>query len=164
MSPAVRIASVGFGVAFGFLLAWGGLADPDVIQAMLLLEDAYVYLMLASAVAVGLAGTRLLVRRRARALFTGEEVACTTDRPERRHVAGSVLFGTGWAIACVCPGPAAVQVGQGVGWGLLTLAGMALGVRLHLLREERAARRPGRGDAAAGRAHGARPALASNPE
>jgi uncharacterized membrane protein YedE/YeeE len=160
VSPGVRVASVGFGVAFGFLLAWGGLADPDVIRDMLLLEDAYVYLMLASAVAVGLAGSRLLVRRRARAILTGDEVACTTDRPERRHVTGSVLFGVGWAIACTCPGPAAVQVGQGVGWGVLTLAGMVIGVRLHLLREERAA---GRRDTAR-RARGARPALASNPE
>lgn len=162
MSASVRAVSVGFGVAFGFLLAWGGLADPDVIREMLLLEDAYVYLMLASAVAVGLLGTRLLVRRRARALLTGDEVACTTDRPERRHVTGSVLFGTGWAIACVCPGPAAVQVGQGIGWGLLTLAGMVIGVRLFLLREERASTRSA--DAGAQRARGARPALASNPE
>jgi uncharacterized membrane protein YedE/YeeE len=156
MSASVRAASVGFGVAFGFLLAWGGLADPDVIRDMLLLEDSYVYLMLASAVAVGLVGTRLLVRRRARALITGDEVACTTDRPEWRHVTGSVLFGTGWAIACVCPGPAAVQLGQGIGWGVLTLAGMVIGVRLFFLREERAGAGP--------RTARAEPVLASNPD
>ena len=158
MSARVRTVSVAFGVAFGFLLAWGGLADPDVIRRMLLLEDSYVYLMLASAVAVGLAGTRLLRRVRARALLTGEEVACTTDRPQRRHVTGSVLFGAGWAIACACPGPVAVQVGQGVGWGLFTLVGMVLGVRLWFLREERA--RAGGGAPAAA----ARTALASNPD
>lgn len=152
MSARVRAVSVGFGIAFGFLLAWGGLADPDVIRAMLLLEDSYVYLMLASAVAVGLAGTRLLARRRARALLTGEPVACTTDRPQRRHVTGSVLFGTGWAIACACPGPVVVQIGQGVGWGLLTLVGMALGVWAWFLREE------------ASPAGGPGATLASNPD
>lgn len=158
MSARVRVVSVGFGVAFGFLLAWSGLADPDVIQDMLLLEDAYVYLMLASAVAVGLAGTRLLRRLRARALVTRDEVTCTVDRPEPRHVGGSVLFGTGWAIACACPGPVAVQVGQGVGWGLLTLAGMVAGVWLFFRRAERA------GAASPTRRGATGPALASNPD
>lgn len=157
MNRRVRIVSAAFGVAFGFVLAWAGLADPDVIRAMLLLEDPYVYLMLASAVAVGLAGTRLLTRLRARALVTGEPVTCTTDRVERRHVTGSVLFGTGWAITCVCPGPVAVQVGQGIGWGVLTLVGMVVGVRLFFLREERA------GTAGPRTARGG-PALASNPD
>jgi uncharacterized membrane protein YedE/YeeE len=157
MSATVRAVSVVFGIAFGFVLAWAGLANPDVIREMLLLEDAYVYLMLASAVAVGLAGTRLLARRHARALVTGDEVACTTDRPQRRHVTGSVLFGTGWAIACVCPGPVAVQVGQGIGWGLLTLAGMVIGVRLFFLRDQRAT-------GAGPRTTHAEPALASNPD
>jgi uncharacterized membrane protein YedE/YeeE len=162
VSARVKLVSAAFGVGFGFLLAWGGLADPDVIRAMLLLEDSYVYLMLASAVVVGLVGTRLLGRLRARALITGEPVECTTDRPERRHVTGSVLFGTGWAIACVCPGPAAVQLGQGIGWALLTFAGMVIGVRLFFLREERAA---GGGAAGAGpRTARAEPALASNPD
>ena len=157
MSGRVRGVSVGFGVAFGFVLAWTGLADPDVIRSMLLLEDAYVFLVLASAVALGLAGSRLLVRRRARALLTGDEVACTTDRPERRHVTGSVLFGVGWAVTCVCPGPAFVQLGQGIGWVILTVAGMVLGVRLFFLREERAG-------AAGQRAARGGPALASNPD
>jgi uncharacterized protein len=156
MSSAVRAVSVGFGVAFGFLLAWSGMATPDVIRDALLLNDPYMYLMLGSAVAVGLAGTRLLRRRRARALLTGDEVACTVDSPERRHVTGSALFGTGWAIACACPGPVAVQVGQGVGWGLLTLVGMVLGVWLYFLRERRGA--------AAAAARPGTPALASNPD
>ena len=159
MSAPVRVVSVAFGVAFGFLLAWGGLADPDVIRSMLLLEDSYVYLMLASAVAVGLVATRLLTRFHARALLTGEEVACTTDRPERRHVTGSVLFGVGWAIACVCPGPAAVQIGEAVAWGLAPVAGMVIGVRLFFLREQRAAGARPRPPAAR-----AAPALASNPD
>ena len=157
MNARVRGASVASGLAFGFMLAWAGLADPDVIRAMLLLEDAYVYLVLASAVALGLVGSRLLVRRRARALLTGDEVACTTDRPERRHVTGSVLFGVGWAVTCVCPGPGFVQLGQGIGWALLTVAGMILGVRLFFLREERAG--------TAGLHHTRRaPALVSNPD
>ena len=156
MTASVRAVSVGFGIAFGFLLAWSGLASPDVIRDALLLEDPYMYLMLGSAVTVGLVGTRLLRRRHARALLTGEEVACTVDGPERRHVTGSALFGTGWAIACACPGPIAVQVGQGVAWGVPAFLGMVLGVWLYFARERDA---PAPAATAPGRA-----ALASNPD
>ena len=132
----MRAAAAGFGVAFGFLLSWAQATDPDRIRAMLLLEDPYLYLMLGSAVVVASVGVRLLRRRRARALVTGEPLTWDTVRPARRHVVGSVVFGTGWAIADACPGPIAAQVGQGIGWGLATFAGVMIGVYLFVRREE----------------------------
>src|SRR5256885_2278554 len=76
------------------------------------------WLMCASAVAVGFVGLRLLRRARARSLLTGEPVSWTTARPERRHVVGAVIFGVGWAVSDVCPGPVAAQLGQGIGWSV----------------------------------------------
>jgi uncharacterized membrane protein YedE/YeeE len=125
-------------VAFGFLLSWAQATDPDQIRRMLLLEDPYLYLMLGSAVLVAGVGLRLLRRRRARALVTGEPVRWETVRPARRHVAGSIVFGVGWAIADACPGPIVAQVGQGLPWSLLTLAGVGLGVWLAVRRQDRA--------------------------
>ncbi len=130
----MRAAAAGFGVAFGFLLSWAQATDPDRIRAMLLLEDPYLYLMLGSAVVVASVGVRLLRRRRARALVTGEPLTWDTVRPARRHVVGSVVFGTGWAIADACPGPIAAQVGQGFPWSVFTLVGVGLGVWLALRR------------------------------
>ena len=54
----------------------------------------------------------------------------TTVRPRREHIVGSVLFGTGWAVADACPGPIAAQLGQGVPWALATAAGLMFGVYL----------------------------------
>ena len=124
-----RAVATLFGAGFGFVLAWAQLTDPDRIRQMLLLEDAHYYLMMATAFAVGSAGTWLLRARRARTL-TGELV--TVDQPalERRHVTGSILFGLGWAITNACPGPIAAQLGQGLWWGLLTLVGFLAGARL----------------------------------
>jgi uncharacterized membrane protein YedE/YeeE len=56
----------------------------------------------------------------------------------RYHVVGSVLFGVGWAVADVCPGPIAAQLGQGVAWSLATTGGLVLGVWLFLQRAESA--------------------------
>jgi uncharacterized protein len=132
----IRVASAGFGVVFGVLLSWSQLTNPNVIRNALQLEDPYMYLLMASGVAVGFVGVRLLRRFRARAVLTGEPVSWSTVRPERRHVVGSVLFGLGWAISDACPGPIVAQVGQGFGWALVTAAGVVGGVLIYLRREE----------------------------
>jgi uncharacterized membrane protein YedE/YeeE len=127
----LAIPSVGLGMVFGFSLAWGGMTDPDLIREMLLLEDAYLFLVMFSSMAVAFTGVRLLRARRARALLTGAALEWTATPPARRHVSGSVLFGVGWATSLSCPGPVAAQLGQGLTWSLFTLAGIAAGILVH---------------------------------
>jgi uncharacterized protein len=128
----IRLASGLLGVAFGFLISWGQFIDPDRIRDMLVLSDAYMWEMFAAAVAVGFVGLRLMRRVRMKALLTGEPVSWSTARPERRHVVGGAIFGAGWAVSDVCPGPVAAQVGQGILWVLPLLAGVLLGINLYL--------------------------------
>jgi uncharacterized membrane protein YedE/YeeE len=127
-----RVAGALIGVVFGITLCWSGMSNPAVIREALLFQRAYLFLMFASAVLVAAVGLRVLRRRRAHALLTGAPLTWTRDRPRRRHVVGSVLFGLGWGIADACPGPIAAQVGQGVPWALFTLAGVLAGVYLFL--------------------------------
>ena len=124
----VRVASVLIGAGFGFLISWGQFIDPDRIRDMLLLRDGYMWGMFVVAVVVGFAGLQLLRRVRARALLTGAPIAASVARPERRHVVGAVIFGAGWAVSDVCPGPVVAQLGQGIAWSLPLLAGVAVGV------------------------------------
>lgn len=133
---SVRLAALGFGALFGLAMSWGQFVDPDRIRDMLLLRDAYLYLMMGTAVAVGFAGTRLLRRVRARALLTGEPVSWSSSRPQRRHVAGAAIFGVGWAIADTCPAPIAAQLGQGALWSLFTFAGVLVGILVYLRWQE----------------------------
>lgn len=131
-----RAVAVGFGVVFGFAISWAQFTDPDRLREMLLLQDAYLYLMMATAVAIGFVGSRLLRRARARAVVTGTPVTWTTARPERRHVVGAAIFGLGWAITDSCPAPIAGQLAQGVLWSLFTIAGVMLGIALFFRRRE----------------------------
>jgi uncharacterized protein len=128
----VRVALAGglVGVIFGVTLSWTGMSSPEVLREALLLDNAYLYLFFASAVATSTLGLSLLRRARARALLTGEPVAWTRDAPRRHHVVGSLVFGVGWGVADACPGPIATQVGQGVLWSLFTIAGVAGGIVL----------------------------------
>lgn len=130
MTP-LRVTAVGLGLVFGFALSWSGMTDPDLIRRMLLLEDAYFFLVMFSSMAVAFSGLRLLRACRMRALVTGEPVSWRNSRPERRHVGGSVLFGVGWATSLSCPGPIAAQLGQGMLWSLCTLTGIGAGIVVH---------------------------------
>jgi uncharacterized protein len=123
-----RPAAFLVGAVFGLTLSWSGMTNPDVLRDGLLFRDAYLMLFFASALGTAFIGLRVLKVLEARTLLTGEPVSWTTVKPERRHVVGSVLFGIGWAVAAVCPGPIAAQLGQGVPWALATLAGLVLGL------------------------------------
>lgn len=125
-----RFAAFAVGAVFGLTLSWSGMTDPDVLRDGLLFRDAYLMLFFASALGTAFVGTRVLKALQAKALLTGEPVSWATVKPERRHVVGSVLFGVGWAVADVCPGPIAAQLGQGVPWALATLVGLVGGLLL----------------------------------
>jgi uncharacterized protein len=127
----IRLVALLLGAVFGFALAWTGMTDPEQIRRMLLLEDAYLFLVMFSSIAVAFVGVRAVRVRQGRALLTGEPLAWKTGRPERRHLAGSVLFGLGWATCLSCPGPIAAQLGQGIPWSLCTIAGIGAGIVGH---------------------------------
>ena len=65
-------------------------------------------------------------------MLSDSKIGWQPIEPERRHVTGSLLFGVGWGVTGVCPGPIAAQIGQGVGLGVFTLIGTVIGVRLFL--------------------------------
>lgn len=131
----VRIAAAGFGGAFGFLISWGQFSDPDRIREMLLLEDPYLYLMMFSAIGVAATGLWVARRRSSYSLLTGDTIAVERARPEMRHFAGAATFGVGWAITASCPAPVVAQLAQGIGWSVLTMVGILVGVEASLRRQ-----------------------------
>ena len=145
---STRVAGALIGIVFGVTLSWSGMTSPEVIRAGLLFESSYLFLFFGGAVTTAFAGLRLLRRRAPRALLTGERVAWTTMPPERRHVAGGVLFGLGWGVSGACPGPIATQLGQGIAWGIPTAVGLVAGIVLFGRLQARAQADPARAPAA----------------
>ena len=137
---ATRATGAIVGVVFGVTLSWTGMTSPEVIRSALLFERAYLFLFFAAAVGTAFVGLRVLRAVRERAVITGDPVPWPTQTPERRHIAGSVIFGIGWAVSDACPGPIFTQLGQGIAWSLFTIAGVAIGVRLYAARESARAR------------------------
>lgn len=157
-----RVAGGLVGIVFGVTLSWTGMTSPEVIRSALLLEQSYLYLFFASAVATAFVGLRLLRWRRTRAVLTNKPIAWSVDRPQRNHIVGSVIFGLGWGVADACPGPIATQLGQGIWWSLFTIAGVLAGVTLYLRRQPKQADAP-EPEPERRRERDARPATAPSP-
>ncbi|ASM16308.1 YeeE/YedE family protein [Serratia marcescens] len=120
------------GVIFGLGLIIAGMANPAKVLAFLDVTgmwDPSLALVMAGAIAVA-APAFLWARRRERSLLGEPLQIPAAGRVDRRLLAGSALFGIGWGIAGICPGPAWVLAGAEIGrvWPFLLamLAGMAL--------------------------------------
>lgn len=118
------------GAAFGFLIAAARLSDYDVIHDMLLLREFDVFLLMASAVGTAAPLLYLLKRRQWRTP-EGELMVVRQAPVQRRNILGAVVFGTGWAIAGTCPGPAIAMATGGSVLGFVVMAGLVSGVFIY---------------------------------
>jgi hypothetical protein len=113
------------GAVFGFILSRSGAADYNYIQAMFLFESVQLYGIIGTAVVLTAAGL-LLIKRRGRTAGGGS-IVIELKPLHRGNVAGGLLFGVGWSIAGMCPGPILVNIGEGKIYALAALAGALAG-------------------------------------
>lgn len=66
--------------------------------------------------------------RRVTPLSGGHFPALPAPEFDRRLIVGSVLFGMGWGLAGLCPGPAVASLSYGGAGGLVFLAAMLTGM------------------------------------
>lgn len=119
------------GLVFGGGLIVSGLANPRKVLGFLDLAGAWdpsLAFVMAGAIGVGMLAFAI-AKRRSRS-WLGLPMQLPTARAITvRLVAGSALFGIGWGLAGVCPGPAVVSVGfgsvKGIGFMIAMLAGMS---------------------------------------
>jgi uncharacterized protein len=113
------------GTAFGFVLSRSGAADYGFIQAMFLFESFQLYGIIGTAVAVTAPGL-WLIKRYGRTLL-GRPIEIELKPMHRGTVVGGLLFGVGWSIAGMCPGPMFVNIGEGKIYAIAALAGALTG-------------------------------------
>jgi uncharacterized membrane protein YedE/YeeE len=113
------------GTAFGFVLSRSGAADYDYIQGMFLFERFQLYGIIGTAVMLTAPGLWLIQRRGRTA--TGRRIEIELKPLHRGTIVGGVLFGVGWSIAGMCPGPIFVNIGEGKVYALAALAGALVG-------------------------------------
>lgn len=100
------------GLAFGFGLLVSGMSSPDKVLAFLDLAGAWdPSLAFVMGGAVLTATPLFRIARQRQRPFAGD----IYDQPDtriidRKLISGAVLFGLGWGLAGICPGPAIVDL------------------------------------------------------
>ena len=133
MSRLRALAALVVGAIFGFGLALGGMLDPSVIRGFLDFAgdfDARLGFVFAGALAVSAAGMAIS-RRLSRPAFADAFALPKADRIDRPLIAGSAIFGLGWGMVGLCPGPAIAGLALGLPSIALFAACMIVGMVAH---------------------------------
>jgi uncharacterized protein len=124
------------GTLFGFGLALSTMLSPEVILSFLRFRDRGLMLVMSGAVSVSLLAYQFAPRLRRKPVF-GVQFDRHRLEPTRQTVVGAALFGVGWGLCGVCPGPAIAGLGVGNWPALYSLAGLAAGAWLQGVAAER---------------------------
>ena len=126
MKASTLIVALITGVLFGFGLAYSSMVKPEVVLSFLRFEDFGLLLVLGGAVVVTVVAYKVLPKFMARPVLGGTFGKHPSEMT-MRTMGGALLFGVGWGLSGVCPGPAIAGLGTG-NWPLLiAIAGMIVG-------------------------------------
>lgn len=127
------------GIVFGIGLIVAGMANPAKVLGFLDLAglwDPSLALVMGGAIAVG--SVAFALARKRTASFLGLPLQLpTATQIDHRLIGGSVLFGVGWGLAGICPGPGLVLLGSGESQGVVFVVAMLTGMGLFEMMERR---------------------------
>ncbi|WP_022727497.1 YeeE/YedE family protein [Fodinicurvata sediminis] len=127
------LAGLAAGTLFGFGLALSGMMDPERVRGFLDIAgewDPSLAFVLGGAVFVSALGV-LLSRRLPEPLLDDSYHLPGRGQVDRRLLIGAGIFGIGWGMGGLCPGPAIANLGAGYTDIVLFVVAMLLGMFVH---------------------------------
>jgi uncharacterized membrane protein YedE/YeeE len=125
-----KIAALLVGLLFGVGLVVAGMTDPAKVTGFLDVTGRWDPSL--AMVMVGAIGVHFMLRRRIvrlpRPLFEGAFEAPTRRGIDVPLVLGAAVFGVGWGLGGVCPGPGIVDAAAGSAYAVVFSLAMALGI------------------------------------
>jgi uncharacterized membrane protein YedE/YeeE len=126
LAMARALATLVAGMLFGFGLSVSTMIRPEVVLSFLHFQDFGLMLVMGGAVLVVMLTYKLAPRLLKRPLLD-DHFHAHPSHWDRDTLVGAALFGAGWGLCGVCPGPAIAGLGA-ANWNLLwALTGIALG-------------------------------------
>lgn len=120
------------GVIFGIGLLVSGMANPAKVIGFLDITrvwDPSLAFVMGGAISVGFFAFRS-VKRRTQSVCGGSMNLPTSTQIDKRLLGGAILFGIGWGLVGICPGPALVLLGSGVSKWIVFVGAMVAGMML----------------------------------
>ncbi|WAF91949.1 YeeE/YedE family protein [Aeromonas hydrophila] len=127
------LTSLFAGVLFGLGMAISGMVDPARVTGFLDLAgtwDPSLAFVMGGALLVFMPGYFLLVKSRPLSLLGEPMVRVPAPVLDRRLIGGAALFGIGWGLVGICPGPALSLISSGQPMIMLFIAAMVAGLLL----------------------------------
>lgn len=121
------------GVLFGLGLLISGMTDPVKVQGFLDVFGAWdisLALVMGGGLMVAIVGVQIAKRQRLSWIGTSIDMPSKTiiTKP---LIIGAVLFGIGWGLVGICPGPGIVMLGTGVWQAYVFVPAMVAGMLLY---------------------------------
>ncbi len=120
------------GLLFGIGLIVSGMANPAKVMGFLDITrvwDPSLAFVMGGAISVGFFAFRMAAKRK-RPLCGDKMHLPTANHIDKRLVGGALLFGIGWGLAGICPGPGLVLLGAGLSQGVIFVLAMLAGMLL----------------------------------
>jgi hypothetical protein len=135
----VNLMALFAGIVFGMGIILSGMVNPAIVLAFLDITgdwDSSLLWVMAGAVAMGSVAFALAKKRKQSYLGSSMQIP-TATKIDGRLLLGSLLFGAGWGIAGICPGPALVLTGTGSIDAWVFLIAMLMGMGIYHIVQER---------------------------
>lgn len=120
------------GLVFGIGLMIAGMTNPAKVLGFLDMTgvwDPSLAFVMAGGIAIASIGF-FVAKKRTQSLIGLQMRFPTSKKIDRPLILGGAIFGIGWGVAGICPGPALVLVGGGVFKGVVFVIAMLLGMTL----------------------------------
>lgn len=127
------LTSLFAGVLFGMGMAISGMVDPARVTGFLDLAGAWdpsLAFVMGGALLVFMPGYFLLVKPRPLSLLGETMARVPAPVLDRRLIGGAALFGIGWGLVGICPGPALSLISSGQPMIMLFITAMVVGILL----------------------------------
>lgn len=118
------------GILFGIVLTKSQVISWFRINSMFKFEEAHMYLIISSAIAIGLV-SYLLIKTFKIKDIKGENIKISEKEMNKGVIIGGAIFGLGWAVTGACPGSIFAQIGAGELPALFTFIGAIAGAFLY---------------------------------
>lgn len=121
------------GLLFGLGLIIAGMGNPAKILSFLDITGNWdPSLLVTMAVAMVISGiSYILVKKRRVSMLNCPLQIPTNQKIDKKLVTGSALFGLGWGLAGICPGPALLLTGLGISQGIIFTLAMVAGMSMY---------------------------------
>ncbi|MPS31062.1 MULTISPECIES: YeeE/YedE family protein [unclassified Salinivibrio] len=111
-----RLVALLSGFIFGVGMMVSGMTNPSKVIGFLDVFgqwDPSLAFVMGGALLVFVPGYFLAVRRQKKPLMADQFFLPKTRKIDKKLVGGALLFGAGWGLAGLCPGPAITAIGSG---------------------------------------------------